>query len=125
MFSSAPYYYKDRILCMAQFLFNVEQQNRLEQRGLLKRFSSKCYGKQDTLESIRALKADKFKELKDKRESREFKEWFFKYKGTHVKGTYGSLKIPPSTENSKKTFRKNKRKTIKTKELTEFQKLWL
>jgi hypothetical protein len=117
---------------MAQFLFNVEQQNRLEQRGLLKRFSSKCYGKQETLESIRALKADKFKELKDKRESREFKEWFFKY--TPGKGTVGiqqslRLKIPPSTENilekPKKAFRKNKRKTIKTKELTEFQKLWL
>jgi hypothetical protein len=79
MFSSAPYYYKDRILCMAQFLFSVEQQNRLEQRGLLKRFSSSCYGTQPTLESIRALKAEKFKELAGKKESREFKEWFFKY----------------------------------------------
>jgi hypothetical protein len=79
MFSNAPYYYKDRILCMAQFLFSVEQQNRLEQRGLLKRFSSSCYGTQPTLESIRALKAEKFKELAGKRESREFKEWFFKY----------------------------------------------
>jgi hypothetical protein len=129
MFSNAPYYYKDRILCMAQFLFNVEQENRLEQRGLLKRFSSKCYGKQDTLESIRATKADKFKELKDKHDSREFKEWFFKYtpRGTHGIQQSFSLraKIPPSNENSKKTFRKNKRKTIKAKELTEFQKLWL
>jgi hypothetical protein len=79
MFSNAPYYYKDRILCMAQFLFSVEQQNRLEQRGLLKRFSNSCYGTQPTLESIRALKAEKFKELAGKRESREFKEWFFKY----------------------------------------------
>jgi hypothetical protein len=93
----------------------------------LKRFSSSCYGKQETLESIRATKADKFKELKDKKESREFKEWFFKYKGTLAKQK-GSLKIPPLekiSETPKKTFRKNKRKTIKTKELTEFQKLWL
>jgi hypothetical protein len=79
LFSSAPYYYKDRILCMAQFLFSVEQQNRLEQRGLLKRFSTTCYGTQPTLESMRAEKAEKFKELAGKRESREFKEWFFKY----------------------------------------------
>jgi hypothetical protein len=79
LFSNAPYYYKDRILCMAQFLFSVEQENRLEQRGLLKRFSSSCYGTQPTLESMRALKAEKFKELSGKRESRKFKEWFFKY----------------------------------------------
>ncbi len=79
MYSNAIYYYKDRILCMAQFLFNVEQQNRLEQKGLLKRFSSSCYGKQETLESIRAIKADKYKELKGDKNSRDFKEWFFKY----------------------------------------------
>ena len=85
LFSSAPYYFKDRILCMAQFLFSVEQQNRLEQRGLLKRFSTTCYGTQPTLESMRAEKAEKFKELAGKRESREFKEWFFKYNpGTNL-----------------------------------------
>jgi hypothetical protein len=74
-----PYFNKDRILCMAEFLFNVEQENRLEQRGLLKRFSLECYGKQPTLESIRAEKAEKFKELSGKRGTREFEEWFLKY----------------------------------------------
>ena len=128
MFSNAPYYYKDRILCIAQFLFNVEQENRLEQKGLLKRFNSTCYGKQETLESIRATKAEKFRELKNKRDSREFKEWFFKY--TPTKGTESiqqnlRLKTPPSNENSKKPPKKNKRKTVKAKPLTEFQKLWV
>ena len=74
-----PYFNKDRILCMAEFLFNVEQENRLEQRGLLKRFSLECYGKQPTLETIRAEKAEKFKELTGKRGTREFEEWFLKY----------------------------------------------
>jgi hypothetical protein len=74
-----PYFEKDRILCMAQFLFDVEQKNRLEQKGLLKRFSIKCYGKQLTLESMRAEKAEKFKELSDKRNGSEWNEWFFKY----------------------------------------------
>jgi hypothetical protein len=64
---------------MAQFLFDVEQKNRLEQKGLLKRFSIKCYGKQPTLETMRAEKAEKFKELADKRNGDEWNEWFFKY----------------------------------------------
>jgi hypothetical protein len=74
-----PYFNKDRILCMAEFLFNVEQENRLEQRGLLKRFSLNCYGKQPTLETIRAEKAEKFKELNGKRGTRDYEMWFLKY----------------------------------------------
>jgi hypothetical protein len=79
IYANKPYFEKDRILCMAQFLFEVEQKNRLEQKGLLKRFSIKCYGKQPTLESMRAEKAEKFKELADKRNGPEWNEWFFKY----------------------------------------------
>jgi hypothetical protein len=79
MYANAPYYYKDRILCMAKFLFEVRQKNRLSQKGLLKRFSITCYGKQETMESIRAKKADKFKELRSKRTSKEYEEWFLRY----------------------------------------------
>jgi len=79
IYADKIYFDKDRILCMAQFLFDVEQKNRLEQRGLLKRFSISCYGNQPTLESIRAEKAEKFKELNKKRNSTEWNEWFFKY----------------------------------------------
>lgn len=72
-------YFKDRILCMAKFLFYVEEQNRLEQKGLLKRFSIKCIGKQPSLEEIRSEKAAKFKELAKKRGSEEYEMWFLKY----------------------------------------------
>jgi hypothetical protein len=64
---------------MAKFLFEVEHKNRLEQRGLLKRFTIDCYGKQESLEEMRAEKAEKFKELKNKRNSKEFQMWFLKY----------------------------------------------
>ena len=47
-YSNRPYYDKNRLLCMAQYLFNVQASNRLEQKGLLKRFSINCYGKQET-----------------------------------------------------------------------------
>ena len=87
-----PYFDSDRILCMAQLLFDVEQKNRLNQTGLLKRFSIQCYGKQPTLESIRAEKAEKFKELADKRDSKEWNEWFFKYSPN----AEGGLPVKPS-----------------------------
>jgi hypothetical protein len=78
-YSDEPYHYKDRILCMSKFLFGVEQKNRLSQKGVLKRFSLKCIGKQETLETILVEKNNKFKELKCKRGSREYKLWFLKY----------------------------------------------
>ena len=78
-YSDEPYYSKDRILCMSKFLFDVEHKNRLEQKGILKRFSIDCIGTQHTLESIRAEKMDKFKELKTKRGTREYDMWFLKY----------------------------------------------
>lgn len=84
-FANVPYYDKDRLLCMANFLFEVEQKNRLEQKGLLKRFSINCYGKQQTMEEMRAEKANKFKELMHDRSSLEFQEWFLKYNPNNQK----------------------------------------
>ena len=72
-------YNKDRILCLAKYLFEVEQHNRLEQSGILKRFSKKCYGKQHELSSIRAEKAEMFKKLAKKKGTKEYEEWFLKY----------------------------------------------
>jgi len=79
LYANKPYFNRDRILCMAMYLFHVEQKNRLEQKGLLKRFTLTCYGKQETLEEIRAEKARKYEELKSNRNSREMEEWFLKY----------------------------------------------
>jgi hypothetical protein len=64
---------------MAMFLFNVQEKNKLNQEGILKRFSIECYGKQPALEDIRAEKTLKFKELADKKGTREYDEWFLKY----------------------------------------------
>lgn len=61
LYSNRPYYndFSDRILCMSKFLFEVQQKNRLQQKGLLKRFSITCYGHQDTVEELRAKKSRK------------------------------------------------------------------
>lgn len=78
-YSEREYYDENRILCMAQYLFDVQQKNRLQQKGLLKRFSINCYGKQDTLEEMRNTKAEMYKELKGKRGTKEFDSWFLRY----------------------------------------------
>jgi hypothetical protein len=86
LYANKSYYndYLDRILCMSKFLFDVQQKNRLNQKGLLKRFTSICYGHQNTLEEMRAIKAEKYKELKDKKDSPEFEEWFLNYKPSEI-----------------------------------------
>ena len=82
LYTNRPYYtqFTDRILCMSKFLFDVQQKNRLKQKGLLKRFSIICYGHQESVEEMRAEKAKKFKELKDKRGTHEYEEWFLNYR---------------------------------------------
>ena len=79
LYTDMPHYNKERLGCMAKFLFEIQQKNRIEQRGVLKRFSIECYGKQPTLEDMRAEKAEKYKELKDDRDDKEYEMWFLKY----------------------------------------------
>ena len=79
LFVQTIYYFNDRILCMAKYLFEIEQSNRLSQNGLLKRFGPKCIGHQETMENLRAKKTTKFLELKQDRTSKEFLTFFLKY----------------------------------------------
>lgn len=65
---------------MAAYLFEVQQQNRLEQKGLLQRFSITCYGHQPSVEEVKEEKAHKYLELKDKKGTREYEKWFLNYK---------------------------------------------
>ena len=103
LYSDRNYYDTERIVCMAQFLFEVQQKNRLQQKGLLRRFSISCYGHQETVEEMRAEKAEKFKELKDnkKKQSTEYEEWFLRYR--------------PADDLSLKEKKKKERKLKKSK----------
>ena len=113
LYANRPYYEPDRITCMAHFLFLVQQENRLAQKGLLKRFSIDCYGKQETLQSMREEKSEKFIELKDKRDSREYEEWFLRYVPGENNEKVNSIKQKPQpqkTKKSKKQAKKTKKK---------------
>ena len=79
IYTNNKHYNKDRILCLAKYLFEVEQHNRLQQKNVLKHFSTKCYGKQQGLTGIRAEKSDMFKKLGKQKNSTEYEKWFLKY----------------------------------------------
>jgi len=79
LYANKPYLDKERILCLSSYLFSVEQKNRLEQKGLLKRFNTRCYGEPITIESIRAEKVKMYEKLKSSSKSREYELWFLKY----------------------------------------------
>jgi hypothetical protein len=118
LYADKPYYDIDRILCMSKFLFEVQQKNRLEQKGLLKRFSIECYGHQDTVEEMRAEKAKKFAELKNNRGSREFEDWFLVYKPGDSSASKTNAKA--ETTNTTKTI--NTTKTAKTSKTAKNKK---
>lgn len=79
IYSNKEYYNVDKILCMAEYLFNIQNQNKFKQNGILKRFSITCYGKQKTREEMLEEKAIKYENLKKKEKSLEFQKLFLKY----------------------------------------------
>ena len=113
IYTDKPYFHKDRIVCMAQFLFEVEQENRLEQKGLLKRFNIDCYGKQSTLETIRAEKTAKFRELVGKKGTPEYEMWFLKYIPGQMMDSKKKSEKKASRTSEKKGEKKRARATKK------------
>jgi len=124
LYADKPYYnqFLDRILCMAKFLFDVQQKNRLEQKGLLRRFSITCYGHQNGLEEMRAEKSKKYKELKKKGNAKEFEEWFLNYKPDDElqKVESDNMKTVSATKNKKTSKNKTNKKTKTAKNKTLF-----
>lgn len=118
LYADRPYYneFLDRILCMSKFLFEVQQKNRLKQKGLLKRFSILCYGHQESVEEIRADKAKKYKEIKSSGNKEELEEWFLNYKPDDSKNKKNDNKFKT------KKIKKSKNKKTKNKILDIYGK---
>jgi hypothetical protein len=138
IYANRPYYDKKRILCMAEYLLNVQKKNKYEQKGILRRFSVNCYGTQLSKEDIRAEKAEKYKELKERGNYKDFQEYFLNYnpadkdnadkdKNTN-KGNKSNIKMYKTKNklktkvnlNKSKSKSKPKRKTIKTRKIKRF-----
>jgi hypothetical protein len=117
IYTKRNYYDTDRILCMANFLFKIQQKNRLKQKGPLKRFTINCYGTQPTKQSMRKEKADKFVELKDNRGTKEYEEWFLNY--NPVKD---NAEMKKKVNKKTKKVKKNHKKTAKRSSMKNIRK---
>ena len=116
LYADKPYYnaFLERILCISKFLYDVQQRNRLQQKGLLRRFSINCYGHQETLEENRAHKAEKYKELKLKGDKKEFQEWFLNYKPDDLKNKGEKISKPKTSKTTTSKTKKSKTTTSKS-----------
>ena len=123
LYTDRPYYnaFSERILCISKFLFEVQQRNRLRQKGILKRFSITCYGHQEGLEELRGERAEKYSELKGKKGTKEFEEWFLNYTPSKSKRE-PTVKTPLKPSPTKKS--KKSRKTINPYNVTKKTKFW-
>ena len=105
LYVNKPYYDPQRLLCMCEYLFQVQKHNQLAQKGILRRFSIDCYGKQMTLQDMRKHKADMYKKLKSKRGSPEWEIYFLRYVPADIK----------KKQTRKKKKRKKRRKKRRTR----------
>ncbi len=112
IYVNRPYYNENRIICMSEYLFKVQEKNRLQQKGLLKRFSMNCYGKQSTLEDMREEKASMYKKLKTKRKSKEYDWYFLRYMPYESDKYYNPPKKVKKRRKNKKKKKTKKKKTL-------------
>lgn len=110
LYMDRPYYDKNRIICMSEFLYKVQQMNRLQQRGILKRFSIDCYGEPITIQKIKSERNALHKELKKDRNSKEYLTRFLRY----IPGTTQGNKIKKHTKTRKQTKKRDSNKIIGT-----------
>lgn len=80
MYADKPYFNYDKLTCMSKLIHDIQLKNRTSNKGLLKRFQTKCDGTQATRESMKKDKSDAFQKLKDKKNSREYEIWFLNYR---------------------------------------------
>ena len=101
LYANRPKFYDpERLKCMSEYLFKVQRENRLEQKGILRRFSINCYGTQHTLADIRLEKTEKYKELKNKKQTKAYEWYFLRYS-------------PSEKKTTKKKTKKRKRRRLK------------
>lgn len=105
IYSNEKHLNNNRIMCMASFIFDLHQKNRLNQKGIFRRFGLPCIGIQETLMDIRRKRSEKYEELKKeniKESEKEFEKHFLRY-------------IPSKTKQAKKTIKNIKKRKNKTR----------
>jgi len=112
LYMNRPYYDKNRIICMSEFLFKVQDKNRLKQKGILKRFTINCYGNPVTKERIKSRRNNLHKKLKRDRSSKKYRRHFLKYtpgqpSRQDLKSTIRRRRIPTARRRKTRKIFKN------------------
>lgn len=107
-----------RIMCMAKFMFDLHQKNRLNQRGLFRRFNLPCIGYQETIMDIRRKKSEKYEELKKNKDIKEFEKHFLRYIPNEMKNNKLENKNSIKKTSIKKNSIKNSDKKTRKKEIS-------
>jgi len=117
LYVNRPYYDPQRILCMSHYLFEVQQRHRLQQKGILRRFSLDCYGdEKHTKGRVRAEKTKRYKVLSKNKGSKEWEYYFLNYKP----GEKYERKSKKTKTRKAKRGKSKKRKTRKSKKKRGF-----
>jgi hypothetical protein len=104
--------HKSRLMCAATELYIIQKENRLAQRGVLKRFSLNCYGHQQSKAELAKYKKEKVKELgknKVSKDSKEYESWALNYEPAQIEAN----KKADKEKEEKKTKKKSSSKTEK------------
>lgn len=79
LYANRKYYDPVRILCMSAMLFQIQQERHGDEEGILRRFSTECYGEQQRFADILAEKQAMFLQLRGDPSSAEYLRWFLRY----------------------------------------------
>lgn len=112
IYADRPYYDVNRILCMAQYLFDLQEKNRLSQKGILRRYNLKCFGTQLTLQDSFIERGMKYKLLRNDKNTKEYEKWFLKY---NPEDKFEPEKSNKRMKNTKQTRKGNLKRLLKNK----------
>jgi hypothetical protein len=84
LYANRKHYDPVRILCMSAMLFEIQQERHGDEAGILRRFSTECYGEQQRFADILAEKQAKFLQLRGDTTSAEYLRWFLRYNPADV-----------------------------------------
>lgn len=110
MYTNESHLNNERIVCMANFIYELHQKNRLNQKGIFRRYSLPCVGKQKTMMDIRRDKSEKYEQLRSSSNVKEFEKFFLRYVPREMK----TIKNKPSKK--KTTLDKNRKIKDKKRE---------
>lgn len=110
IYCDKKYFDVNRLLCMSNYLLNVQNENKLSQTGLLKRFTINCYGKEDTLQDKYGKKYELREMLGKNRFKPEYQKFFLNYMPGRKYEKSSVKSCPTKTRKMKKNSKYNNTK---------------